>query len=761
MAHQLKYYKEIDSHGHLWRVEILQDTEDTLTPTEIGPVLQGLRLVMQGDQADIDTPIVKTSLEMTFVDAPDLEEERKCGYWEEFYTSSATEFKVVLYKDGQPEWSGFITPDSFSEDLRYRGSVIIIARDNLGHLQDYDANIQNITNTEGRVSILALLKSALTDLGIIAMDWETDKTGLSRAKLSSEWGDTTFSQMVDAESLSDLNMYQVLEKLLYSIGANIRYIGGNRLQVSIIRNMGLMSHDFWGDVATKEALFKAHGHRELSPAARVIEEAVEFQTEHDASSYAMKIDAYADQGNITQMVINMGGTQTIPVHAYANGSLKQYVGINNSMLLDPSRYAKHPTYSSEKFGQWNDTSILYCAMNTQRPVQFRSRVFDTQGLTVTCRCRIDHPVTFFDSECTTLGNLPLDKNNIYYGGTIAFRIVYHSQDLTEVLYYTDSNQWSASAATITRAVYDSWNSNSLQYPVYDGNSYEFADISVPGPGYITFEVYRIYAATIYTGVFPCYGAYARISRMSIDHVHKIEDKSRLTIKTNYSDKNNIKLTRTPDYAPATTARYNPVYYKNSLAILDDDGQYRTGEQWRFNDMDAPQQLAVLIHQQILAYYSKPNNVLTGELMDAGGSFPDFQSIWRWNGKNHLLTSGTLNILTGRMENAVLREFMRYDHMWETWAETETHDIDYKARSVWVPVHSNRELSIDDISGLPAWITAAAVTHPETNTYRYLLNVMENASGAERSVIFSIDTAWVRITQRAAGDYNVAYGTDYS
>jgi hypothetical protein len=140
MAHQLKYYKEIESHGHLWRVEILQETEDTLTPTEIGPVLQGLRLVMQGDQADVDTPIVKTSLEMTFVDAPDLEEERKCGYWEEFYTSSATEYQVRLYKDGQIEWTGYVTPDSFSENLRYRGSVSIIARDNLGALQDYIFN---------------------------------------------------------------------------------------------------------------------------------------------------------------------------------------------------------------------------------------------------------------------------------------------------------------------------------------------------------------------------------------------------------------------------------------------------------------------------------------------------------------------------------------------------------------------------------------------------------------------------------------------
>ena len=138
MAYQLKYYKDLVSQGHKWRLAIYQETDDVLTAVEIGPVLQGLRLVVQGDQADIDTPIVKTSLEMVFVDADDLDDERKCGYWEEFYTSSATEYKVILYKDGVAEWSGYVTPDSFSESLQYRGSVTIIARDNLGALQDFE-----------------------------------------------------------------------------------------------------------------------------------------------------------------------------------------------------------------------------------------------------------------------------------------------------------------------------------------------------------------------------------------------------------------------------------------------------------------------------------------------------------------------------------------------------------------------------------------------------------------------------------------------
>jgi hypothetical protein len=160
MAYQLKYYKDIESQGHHWRVEIHQETDEALVAVEIGPVIQGLKLIVQGDQADVDTAIVKTSLEMVFVDAPDLESERKCGYWEEFYTSSATEYKVILYKNGTIEWQGYITPDSFSETLQYRGSVTIIARDNLGMLQDFEYDL--VAGSTGMVSIGHMLERAMS-----------------------------------------------------------------------------------------------------------------------------------------------------------------------------------------------------------------------------------------------------------------------------------------------------------------------------------------------------------------------------------------------------------------------------------------------------------------------------------------------------------------------------------------------------------------------------------------------------------------------
>ena len=63
-----------------------------------------------------------------------------------FYTSSATEYRVRLMKDGAVEWTGYVTPDSFSESLQYRGSVTIIARDNLGALQDFEYDATSTTS---------------------------------------------------------------------------------------------------------------------------------------------------------------------------------------------------------------------------------------------------------------------------------------------------------------------------------------------------------------------------------------------------------------------------------------------------------------------------------------------------------------------------------------------------------------------------------------------------------------------------------------
>ena len=112
---------------------------------EIGDVLNGLALEIQGQSEDVDSPIVKTSLTMSFVDVPERNSlTQQWGSWEFLYTPDSEGWKVVLLvaRNGEDRfrtlWSGYVTPDSYTETLSHHGVVTITARDNIGHLADME-----------------------------------------------------------------------------------------------------------------------------------------------------------------------------------------------------------------------------------------------------------------------------------------------------------------------------------------------------------------------------------------------------------------------------------------------------------------------------------------------------------------------------------------------------------------------------------------------------------------------------------------------
>ena len=128
-------------------------------------------------------------------------------------------------------------------------------------------------------------------------------------------------------------------------------------------------------------------------------------------------------------------------------------------------------------------------------------------------------------------------------------------------------------------------------------------------------------------------------------------------------------------------------------------------------------------------------------------------------EKHILTSGALNILTGRMENAVLREFTRYDRMWETWLEEDTIEVDYPSTILRLVAHTNKNLTLAQLA-FPNWMTASLSKLEPTSTIVELF-IQENTSGAERTADVKIDSAIVLITQFSYGDYGIDYGKDYS
>ena len=739
MAHQHKYYKEIESNGHLWRIEIWQDTEDVLSAVEIGPVLQGLRLVMQGDQADVDTAIVKTSLEMQFVDAPDLNDSRKCGYWEEFYTSSSTEYMVILYKDGVKEWTGYVTPDSFAEDLQYRGSVSIIARDNLGHLQDFafDASGDDF----GLISLSRLVYLAKDKVNFAMDIYKNPFPYQERWPVTNEdtYGlDLYTSARFNVSALADKNWWEVLEDAMYSCGVTLRYIGANRYVITPIRNVGLGDADLWADVPRKEAKFVSYARRTLSPAAKAIKDEVMFEIEDNIGHYLLNADDYTDESGYDFMPKPQISNDyiTMPIFAVSGGGWDDR-GVDNTLFLNPQFYQEKPAFRFGKGGSVHDSNNVYLACNVEygswkrRTASFSQKMkpgkyqikFDVFGI-----------IALYDNN-TAIGyvdsNANLDQFNLlvkFYGndGSVwSFKHIYGGYEY----------EW------VSEDVSDGI-SCSGQIP-YTQSTAEF-DLPVEGRLVVTISQIEVWDSEdkqsngFYLGI-------NNVQLIVVDNDEKpIMDK--LRVVTKYNDNNNVTIVRSPKFASNPSDIAHPRVVQNGIYVMPSDQWPKGSEKWSWYAGDIQQPLSVLMHQEMLAYYSRPMDVLSGELVCADNN-SQFNALYTWNDKPYILTSGSLNVLTGQVEGATLREFIRYDHMWETWIENEDVVVDKKMNWITFKAHSNKALGAESWGDdMPSWIYSLADQYnEETGTHDFRVMVEEN-KGQKRMAIFSIDTALVRITQ---------------
>lgn len=745
MAYQLKYYKGLISQGHRWRLEIYQDTDESLQAVEIGPVLQGLRLIVQGDQADIDTPIVKTSMEMVFVDAPDLEEERKCGYWEEFYTSSATEYKVMLIKDDVIEWTGYITPDSFSESLQYRGSVSIIARDNLGALQDFEYDA--IGDETGLITLHQVLDIALQRISF-PMQIAEIKGGSHKMPESDTFFATSIEYILfNSSSFRNKTWNEVIEDIFFATGLTLRYVGHNTFALNPIRDIPLGDYQYWWDVPILNTQFCAYGQRELSPAAKSIKEEVTFDIKENILDSYTPASAF---GEVTSYLYEGGSSYYMPIHV-VNAGLFKGATLDNTILLDVFRYKNYSRYGYGKGGAIHNPDIIYLAGNDYNAASTTARQVSFS---------INLPAGQYKIALEVNKIIALYDNNTAVGYA-DYSIDYWRFSFEAFFFGEDGSVKTLSNRAGSLVTTPEWKDGNLSAGYLSSGKELPHNIETP---ILTTEVAGVIKVILHTPTMSkntseiSKGGYLGISNIAIDTVdnsgNPIMDGYRLN--TRFNEKNNVILSRNPKYAPNISTIISTMQIQNAIYVRGINGNVYGSDEWIFNGNDLPKQLAVLLHQQLLAYYAKPNNVLSGELAIKS---PAFNALYEWNGKLHLLTSGALNVITGRMENAVLREFMRYDHMWETWVETEDIEVDYAATSIQIRVHSNETITSADLNINYRWISAS-VQSAEDGVYIVTFELTAN-SNTERTAIISIDTTYVRITQLAPGDYGVDYGEDYS
>lgn len=231
MAYELKYYKVIPgvkiSSGSKANLTLnIYEKDYTGTSKQIDALTS---LVLESDCQDAQSPIQKMILRIGLADRPEMPDtdSRKYGRWEEFFTPDATRFLVEILVAGSARWKGYITPDAWSETLDFHASVSITARDNIGHLEDFE-----FASESELISVDEIIRSAMVLIEpqfTVTYDYASDYT------IESKNGVSITDAYVNTSLFKGKSWYEVLESVLTSLGMCIRYVGWNQYFIGFLR----------------------------------------------------------------------------------------------------------------------------------------------------------------------------------------------------------------------------------------------------------------------------------------------------------------------------------------------------------------------------------------------------------------------------------------------------------------------------------------------------------------------------------------------
>ena len=178
-------------------------------PLGRGPVLKRER----------NDAILGTSLEI-------YAECRVDGEFAELYTSSADEFRVVVYKNRQLQWIGYVSPELYAEpDIAPPYDVQIIATDGLGELKNTDfSRLDQSYSLKDHIECILGHTGLDLDLQLVSsLSWTDDSASNAPSEL--------LHLNANLSHLADERNYDVLRNLLASLNACITQQDGKWLIV--------------------------------------------------------------------------------------------------------------------------------------------------------------------------------------------------------------------------------------------------------------------------------------------------------------------------------------------------------------------------------------------------------------------------------------------------------------------------------------------------------------------------------------------------
>ena len=203
-------YKEITAlrTKHVYRLEIYKK-DFSGTAMELEEFSSSpFSITLEGEGDEVYRPIIKSYLSINIIDKDQFD-------YTQFFTSDAFGFRVFLLRNGMRLWSGYITPDSFGQDLQYRSTINLVARDNIGYLSEIDYDWFDYDF----VSIEQLLTKAFDK---IQAQFSLD----NRVNIFSGNKPIT-DAYIQTVGLKDKTWFEVLEEVLSGCGLQLRYINDN------------------------------------------------------------------------------------------------------------------------------------------------------------------------------------------------------------------------------------------------------------------------------------------------------------------------------------------------------------------------------------------------------------------------------------------------------------------------------------------------------------------------------------------------------
>lgn len=699
--YRLKYYKTFRSRqaagGELFQLEIHQRGLDaSFRALEIGD-WQGLSLEVDGDDEPV-SPIQKTIVTFSMADSADKPDTAtvKYGNWQEFYTPDSTLYKVVIRagEEGNDLWTGYITPDNWQETLDYRGTITVTARDNIGHLQDFDFDMP--ADKAGTVRVEALIRAAFEKVA-----YPMNVSVILRTGDNAEYRGIVYqSEMplpdfrVNVAHFEGKTWQEALEEVLSSLGLFFRYIGGNMALVTYLRYLPLLGAQNSDAVPKSPVVFTGGGTKSLSTAYRRITDTLKYDFNADAAFAANEgLMLRTIEANYqTSLVVT---TATRPysqvrisgaVVANANGGDSGWesgegfgplVGRTSEVLDLDSVALLAANEQTAGFVFVYRLGALLPGLSGELTLSFEG----CPALYAKRRGRVSAEYVLL-SQTTIASSTGLEQRRAYTPrlGSLKYAIIYET--LAGETWYRSATGWQMENAVLDYDGSSEGATSSISFSLQATSTVaEQALMTTPGRLRLVISdiVFALGDINIVSTPQEC-GIYLAVTgiTLSAEAGGKIDSDTTTTVNDyNY----NVTESRSPElgFLSRRTSWQTPQNYMNALYCEDEDGVispviYRM--RWDGDSADEP--FPALMHRQILQYHHSTMQMLEGDCLPATPRPWDFGSIVTYKGHRFLLQGGTYDFVSGILSGARLREYELYEDLWEDGVPEEPNTASWTA-----------------------------------------------------------------------------------